>query len=187
MIKNILSLKALASAHLLKKRTPLSVTHIITTRCNMRCSYCEMYKHQEQEMDTVQIKRILEEMARMGCRRYGISGGEPLVREDIGEIVSHAKKLGLITSLFTNGLLMKQRIDDLKDLDIILISFDGPEDVHDMNRQKGAYKAAMSAIKLARKRKKTVWTGLTLTKNNHEHVQEILKTAKKLGLSLIHI
>ena len=72
------------------KRIPLKVTHFITDKCNLRCSYCYINYNKEKEMSTEQIKNMLNEFAKLGTQIYGIAGGEPLVREDIFEVIKYA-------------------------------------------------------------------------------------------------
>jgi len=185
MIKNLVSLKNLFMAYAFGKKYPLTVSHIITTRCNLRCSYCDMWKHKEDEMNTSQIFQMLDEFSEMGMRRYGITGGEPLLRKDIGEVISYAKKKGLIVTLFTNGYFVKSRIDELKDLDVLITSFDGSKEVHEANRQEGAYDKVIEAIKIAREHGKVVWVGVTITKNNLNSIDFILEKSKELGFGML--
>lgn len=86
-------------------RIPLRVTQEVTSRCNLRCKYCEV-EGTGNELDTPTIKAMMREFKSSGTISWGFTGGEPLLLEDIGELVSYAKKLGFITSLITNGLLL---------------------------------------------------------------------------------
>lgn len=185
MASNISSIVKLVNVRLAGKKYPFSVTHIITTKCNFRCSYCGMWKHDEPEMTTEQIFKMLDEFSEMGMRRYGISGGEPLLRKDIGEIVSYAKKKKSIVTLFTNGVMLKEKIDQLKDLDVLIMSLDGPKEVHDVNRMPGAYNAVMKAIDIAKEHNLPVWVGTTLTKNNVDKMEELLELAKQKGFKVL--
>ncbi len=185
MWTHLKSAKKVTSAYLFKKRYPLTVSHIITTRCNLRCNYCNMWKNIEGDMTTEQVFRMLDEFSKMGLRRYGITGGEPLLREDIGHVVSYAKKKGCIVTLFTNGVLLEERIDELKDLDVLITSLDGSKDSHDKNRQKGSYDSTIDAIKLAREKGFPVWVGLTLTKHNLDDVSDLIEMSKKMGFSIL--
>lgn len=107
---------------------PLVVAYFVTFRCNLNCSYCgyqrRKYLKKYKDAGTDDAKRILTI-----CREYvpsiGFSGGEPLVREDMVEIVRHAKSLGLKpVSLFTNSLLLPQREEVLDEIDYLQISLD---------------------------------------------------------------
>ena len=144
-----------------------------------------MWMHDEPEMTTKQIFKMLDEFSEMGMRRYGISGGEPLLRPDIGEVVSYAKKKGCIVTLFTNGYLLERRIDQLKDLDILLMSLDGPKEVHDLNRMPGAYDAVIKAINIAGQHDIPVWVGTTITKNNINSMDVLLELSKQKGFKIL--
>jgi MoaA/NifB/PqqE/SkfB family radical SAM enzyme len=71
-------------------------------------------------------------------------------------------------------------INDLKRLDILVISYDSPEEVHDEYRKKGSYKKVIEAIKIARKNRIKVWTTTVLTKNNIDCMDFVLEKAKEL-------
>lgn len=184
-IKDLQSLSKLAQIKLMGKRYPLSVTHIITTRCNFHCSYCNIYKHKEKEMTTEEIFHMIDSFSEMGMGKYSITGGEPLLRNDIGDIINHVRAKGSTVTLFTNGSLIKSRIDELKNLNILLTSFDGPKEVHDKNRQEGAYEKVIEAIKLVKDNGITVWAGVTLTKNNMGYISELLETAKEMDFKVL--
>jgi MoaA/NifB/PqqE/SkfB family radical SAM enzyme len=107
---------------------PLVVAYFVTFRCNLDCSYCGYQRRKflakYRDASTDEAKRILEV-----CRDYvpsiGFSGGEPLVREDIVEIVRYTKSLGFKpVSLFTNSLLLPQREAVLDEIDYLQISLD---------------------------------------------------------------
>ena len=66
---------------------PRSVNFCITYRCNNRCSYCNLHSFKTKEMKTNEIKQILNLFKKIGVRRIGFTGGEPLLREDIGDLI----------------------------------------------------------------------------------------------------
>lgn len=96
------------------------VTHLrmsVTQECNLSCAYC----HREgedapgDEMTCETACNILSNFSGFGVTRLKITGGEPLLREDICEIISHAKLVGFTeVSLTTNGILLPERAQDLK-------------------------------------------------------------------------
>jgi radical SAM protein with 4Fe4S-binding SPASM domain len=80
-------------------------------RCNLRCSHCYCsIDRTEKELTTKQWKSIIDQIAAEGCIWLLITGGEPLLRPDFLEIYLHAKKRGLIITLFTNGVYMTEKI-----------------------------------------------------------------------------
>jgi MoaA/NifB/PqqE/SkfB family radical SAM enzyme len=134
-------------------------------------------------MTTEQVKGMIDSLSRMGVKRIGFTGGEPLLRRDIGEILDYAKSKGMKTTLFSNGALVPRMIDELKSLDLLLLSFDGPREVQDNQRMNGAYDSVVKAIKVAKKARIKVWTNTVITKENVKHIPFILKQGKKWGVS----
>jgi radical SAM protein with 4Fe4S-binding SPASM domain len=95
-------------------RVPLSGSIEITFRCNLRCVHCYIDDYSGQgEMSTGEIKRILDEIAEEGCLWLLLTGGEVLCRSDFPEIYRHAKGLGFLLTIFSNGTLLDERIADL--------------------------------------------------------------------------
>lgn len=95
-------------------RIPLSGSFELTFKCNLRCVHCYIPDFSgRNEMTTEEICRILSETAAEGCLWMLLSGGEVLMRPDFEAIYRHAKGLGLLVSVFTNGTLLNERIADL--------------------------------------------------------------------------
>jgi MoaA/NifB/PqqE/SkfB family radical SAM enzyme len=92
----------------------------ITSRCNSRCRYCDMWKNTtEDPLSTDEWKRIIDELVTLGVVILTISGGEPFIRKDLFEIASYAKSQGLYTIVVTNLSLVK-----VSDVEKIADSFD---------------------------------------------------------------
>ena len=119
-------------------------------------------------------------MAKLGTQIVSFTGGEPLLRKDIGKIIDYSKKKGLFTMLVTNGCLVSHKINDLKNLDILCVSLDGPRDLHDLHKGDGVFDQAVEAIKLAVDSGITTWSYTTVTKKNINHLDYMLDLAKKL-------
>ena len=100
-------------------RIPVSGSIDLTARCNLRCIHCYLGQRSHRqgqrhpEMNTRQILSIIDEITEAGCLYLLMTGGEPLLRKDFPEIYSHAKRSGLVITIFTNGTLMTDRILDL--------------------------------------------------------------------------
>ena len=123
-------------------------------------------------------------MAKLGTQIVSFTGGEPLLRKDIGKIIDYSKKKGLFTMLVTNGCLVSHKINDLKNLDILCVSLDGPRDLHDLHKGDGVFDQAVEAIKLAVDSGITTWSYTTVTKKNINHLDYMLDLAKKIGFSV---
>lgn len=159
-------------------RVPLNVMFSVTNRCTARCSYCQIPKRQQRELTTAESLDLIDQLAAEGTQRIGLWGGEPLVRDDIGELVDRAKQRGMYVTLDTNGHLLEQRIDQLASLDHLLISFDGSPEAHAANRGEDTFPVVMRAIELASGRL-PLWTITVLTKHNLDCIDYILEMSRK--------
>src|SRR5262249_13795013 len=86
---------------------PLALLAELTHRCPLRCPYCSNpleLSRASAELDTAVWKRVLKEAAALGVLQVHFSGGEPLVRRDLAELVRHAAKVGLYSNLITSGI-----------------------------------------------------------------------------------
>jgi len=171
-------------ANLFNKRTPVNVLLSVTNQCPSRCKYCTLPLRKQKELTTEQIFSLIDQLADLGTQRIGFWGGEPLMRPDIGKIIDYAKSKGMFITLNSNGYLIPQKIDELKNVDILALSMDGREKVHDKNREKGSHKKVIRALEIATK-KMPVWTITVLTKNNLNEIDYILDLAEKMGFFTI--
>lgn len=162
------------------KKFLLSTSFIVTNRCNCRCNYCNSYNIHTEEMETHEIFQMIDEFSMMGIKRIGFTGGEPLLREDMGSIISYGHKKGITTTLFSNGVLVPRKIHDLNHLDLLLLSLDGPPHVHDSLRgTEGAFDHVLSAINAAQRVRLPVWINAVITKDNVNQLPFLIDFAVK--------
>lgn len=161
---------------------PLVVLFYVTDRCNLRCRYCvgNWSGRKIVDLTTQEIMRIVRECKDLGACHFTIHGGEILLRSDIGEIVDYLKENGLFVNLVTNGILLPERIDEVMKIDSLCISLDGREENNDFNRGKGAYKAAMKAIRIAKERDMSLVVHATLTRRNIGDIEYLCMQAQQL-------
>jgi radical SAM protein with 4Fe4S-binding SPASM domain len=121
-----------------------------TRACNYNCLYCSFGSNPYaiNDIDTKGGMRIVDELHDMGAKWFGLSGGEPLVRKDIFEIIAHAKSLGMNVSLITNGYYVKGDIlEKLVKYEVMTaVSLDGKQETNDLTRGKGSYATAIKAM-----------------------------------------
>lgn len=172
ILKEINLFTSLLKARIQNRRVPLIVTILITRRCNLRCAYCFVVQSKEEEMDTTQCKKMIDEFARSGMKQFIISGGEPLIRDDIGDIVNFASSQGITVWLNSNGFFVPARVKSLKKVDKLLLSLDGDEQTHDTQRGPGSYKKVISAIEAAKSHKIPVNVGMVVTSKNIDKLHE---------------
>ena len=132
-------------------RIPINVKHLITYRCNLNCKYCVRHDSDHREMTTKQVKDCMAAFRKMGTDYWSFSGGEPLLREDLGELIAFAAELRMKCSVTSNGVLVPRRLEDLRGLFQVTISIDGPNaDIHDSIRGKGNFERAVTALEVLR-------------------------------------
>ena len=101
------------------QRIPFSGSIDLTNRCNLRCIHCYLGDKEDspgplrQELPAGKFISIIDEITEAGCLNLLFTGGEPLSRRDFSEIYTHAKKKGLLVTLFTNGTLITENIIEL--------------------------------------------------------------------------
>ena len=167
-------------ANLFRINTPLNVMISLTDRCCSKCKYCNIPNRKKTELTTKEVIDLLNDAAKLGCQRVSLWGGEPLMREDIGQIINHIKNKKMHVNIVTNGYLVPMKINAIKSLDVIVISLDGTKEVHDQNREEGSYDKAIEAIKVAKEIGLKVWTITTLTKfSNEAAIYHVLDLSKK--------
>ena len=99
-----------------RTRTPIAATLELTRRCNLRCVHCYLgdqaaqHRLEDRELDAAAVKGALSEWTDAGCLYLTLTGGEPLLRPDFAEIYRHARELGLVVTVFTNGTLVADEI-----------------------------------------------------------------------------
>ena len=118
---------------------PLYVVYDITTKCNLKCIHCYSTTNYE-ELKKNDVKHVIDNLFRGGASIIDFGGGEPLLRDDIFDILSYSKSIGLYTSISTNGILLDEdcinRLKTLK-IDHVCISLDGAKpETHDYIRNK---------------------------------------------------
>jgi MoaA/NifB/PqqE/SkfB family radical SAM enzyme len=109
-------------------RRPLILTYFVSFRCNLQCSYCDYssghFARRFPELDTAGAREVLR-ICREGNPAVAFSGGEPLVRSDIVDLLHYARELRYKPiSLFTNSLLLPEQEELLEYVDYLQISLD---------------------------------------------------------------
>lgn len=134
-----------------KRPTPLFASYNVTGRCNMRCLFCEWWKTERPELPTKKALAAIDAVCSLGVPFFDLSGGEPLLRKDLSALARRAASHGCLVSMNTNGtLLNEKRLSEMVDiLDLVVVSLDGPKNVHDKIRGvPGTYDKAIKAIRL---------------------------------------
>ena len=175
----LLAASAIVKVKFFKRKIPLAVSWSLTNRCNFRCRYCNIWKIKSKELTTKQVFSVIDELAKMGTQRISFSGGEPMLRKDIGQIIDYCNRKRISTSMNSTGIFVKERIKELKNLDLLKLSLDGPKEIHDFVRGSGSYKAVIEAANTAKKNNIKIAFTSTLTKFNINKIDFLLKKCKE--------
>jgi MoaA/NifB/PqqE/SkfB family radical SAM enzyme len=183
LLRQAPKLARLGRAMLTGAPLPFSMTFILTHRCNFRCAYCAIPDAAGDEMTAAELCAAIDELAGDGLARASFSGGEVLLRGDALDIVRHARRRGLMTSLNSNAWLAESRLDELAAaLDMLVVSLDGPEREHDLlRRRQGSYARVLRVIEGAARRGLATATITVLTATNLHVVDEVLALAAQHG------
>jgi len=157
------------------------MTFSLTNRCNFRCDYCHIPLQKRDEMTTEEWKSAMDAFWRGGMGRASLIGGEPLVRKDVGELVTHLKSRGVHCAMNSNGWWVRDRIDEVAGLDLVCLTLDGPREVHDAQRQKGSYDRVVDAMGLLRQRGVEVVTMTVVTPRGADNIEHVLDVAESFG------
>jgi MoaA/NifB/PqqE/SkfB family radical SAM enzyme len=121
---------------------------MITRKCNYRCRGCNVWADQDfHELSTSQVKEGLGILSDLGVLEIVFSGGNPLLREDIGEILDYASRY-FVTTVYDNGSLAAKKIDALRNVDFVAISLDTLDEKKNdyLKGVPGAWERAMESI-----------------------------------------
>jgi len=167
---------------------PISILWDLTYTCNMRCQHCLVGDLPlVKEMDLEEIKKTLTVLKNAGVFRINFSGGEPLLKSDLLNILKKSSELNFGVTLSTNGLLLNRGLlEELKNLDVYCfqISLDGLGQTHDSIRGvNGAYEKTVDALKEAASMGFYTVMSTTVTKLSLHQIGRLLDLAVSLGVS----
>ncbi len=168
------------------------VVYNCTNRCNLNCLHCysnSVNTSFTSELNTKQALDLLTQLAEINCPVVLFSGGEPLLREDLFELLNHANRTGLRTVLSTNGTLIDENTAEklaAANVSYVGISIDGGKKFHDHFRKAdGSFDKALEAIKNCTKFNLRTGLRFTITKLNAEYVPCIFDLAASLAVRRI--
>jgi len=173
---------------------PLWLLAELTYRCPLQCPYCsnplEIAKYTN-EISTEDWVRVMQQARKMGATQLGFSGGEPLVRQDLEELIQEARHLGYYTNLITSGVGMDEaRVKRFKDagLDHIQISFQASNE--ELNNFLGGTKSFQHKYEMARIVKKYDYPmvlNIVIHRKNIEQMRDILDMTVELKADYVEL
>jgi len=175
-------------------RPPLWLLAELTYRCPLHCVFCSNpvdYARHGEELDTATWKRVLSEARALGAVQLGFSGGEPLLRSDLEELVAHARGLGFYTNLITSGVgLTRARAKALRaaGLDHVQLSFqDSTRELNDFLSSTKTFELKSRVAALIKAEGYPMVLNCVMHRFNLQHVDRIIGMAEKMGADFLEL
>lgn len=167
----------------------------LTRRCNLACLHCRAsseFGPYPGELTTEECFRVMDEIATLGSPVIILTGGEPLLREDIFELTRYGAEKGFRMVMATNGTLLSEENAikmKVSGIQRISVSLDGPDkESHDSFRKvEGAFEGSLRGIEVAKRVGLPFQINTTVTKMNLYLIEEILQLAIELGAVAHHL
>lgn len=178
-----------------KNSPPLWLLAELTYRCPLQCPYCSnpiAMAAIKEELDTEDWFRVMHQARKMGAAQLGFSGGEPLLRQDLIDLVAEGRRLGYYTNLITSGLGMDaDRVLALREagLDHIQISFQASSEELN-NFIAGSEKAFVQKKTMAKEVKRQGYPmvlNFVLHRHNVDQVEQILELSAELEADYVEL
>lgn len=170
-------------------RLPLEGSFDLTYRCNNNCRHCWLRippgaRAGREELSLAEIARIVDEARRMGCRKWHISGGEPMLRPDFPEIFDYLTRKAVSYGLNTNGTLITPAIARLltrKGIKMVAL-YGATAAVHDkVTRTPGSFEAAMQGFAYLKEAGAGFTVQLIPMRANYHQFEQMLALARQLS------
>ena len=166
----------------------------LTYRCPLHCVFCYNplnYATIQNELSTAEWIKVMREARQLGAAQLGFSGGEPLMRDDLEELVDEAHRLGFYTNLITSGVgLTEQRLQALKvaGLDHIQLSFqDSTQEMNDFLSSTKTFELKKRVAALIKKYDYPMVMNVVLHRHNLPHIDKIIDMALSLEAEYVEL
>ena len=173
---------------------PLWLLAEITYKCPLHCVFCYNplnYAENRNELSTAQWIDVLQQARKLGAAQLGFSGGEPLVRDDLEELIGEGHRLGFYTNLITSGIgLTETRIIRMKELglDHIQLSFqDSTKEMNDFLSSTKTFDLKSRVAKLIKQYDYPMVLNVVLHRYNLDHVGRIIEMAVEMGVEYLEL
>jgi len=173
---------------------PYTLVAELTYRCPLRCTYCSnplSFAQHSSELDTAAWKRVLVDAEELGIVQFNLSGGEPLLRDDLGELVAQARALDLYTNLITSGIpLARERLVGLRaaGLDNLQLSIqDVSAEASDRIAGRKSFERKLEVAAWVKELGIPLTLNIVLHRDNLDRVAEAIALAEKLGADRLEL
>jgi Fe-coproporphyrin III synthase len=160
------------------------------SRCNCRCVMCDIWKREANEQIRAKdLERHRNSLKNLGVRQVVLTGGEPLLHNDLSALCDFFRDRQVHLTLLTTGLLLHKRAEEVATLfDDVILSLDGPPEIHNaIRRVSGAYDLIHKGVVAVRHFNPSlpITCRTTVQKANHRHLRQTVDAARALGLDSI--
>jgi len=173
---------------------PLWLLAELTYRCPLHCAFCYNpvdYTRQGTELSTTEWFGVMREARALGAAQLGFSGGEPLLREDLEDLVGEGRRLGFYTNLITSGVgLTEARLARMKELglDHVQLSFqDSTREMNDFLSNTKTFDLKARVAKLIKQYDYPMVLNVVLHRFNLDHVGRIIEMALEMGVEYLEL
>jgi len=173
---------------------PLWLLAELTYRCPLHCPFCYNpvdYANERTELSTEQWFDVLRQARQLGAAQLGFSGGEPLLRDDLEELVGEGRRLGFYTNLITSGIgLTEPRLARMKELglDHIQLSFqDSTREMNDFLSSTKTFDLKARVARLIKQYDYPMVLNVVLHRFNLDHVDRIIDMALEMGVEYLEL
>ena len=163
-------------------RVPFTVNIQLLLKCPLSCLYCPQDHQASDSLSLEVLEGVFRDAREMGGRRIHLTGGEPLLREDLAEIVDAAKALGFFVSITTSGVRVERQLDVLRRVDQVQLSFDGPTETRGLLRGEAGAKVSATAVEVFDGAGIEYWTSTVLTHANIDQIDWVVDHARSHGI-----
>ncbi len=173
--------------------TPYHVVWLATDACTARCLHCSSNsaKRSPDELSTREALNMIDQLVDASVIDFGISGGEPLLRRDIFDIIAHSKSCGMTVGIATNGAKLSRATAErltLLQLNRLQVSLDGFAAQHDeLRRWPGLFERALSTIATAQDCGLRVHVCCTITEMNYKSLAEFVDFISGTGVRRLNL
>ncbi len=172
---------------------PLWVALELTYRCPLKCSWCnnplDFERYGDGELDTGSWKRVIREARDLGALQLGFTGGEPMLRDDLEELVAYADEIGFYTNLITSGIgLTEDRMSALEKAGLkqVQLSLQSTRDrITDELVGARAHKLKLEAARLIKAHGFPMVLNMPIVRQNIGQVGEMIEFAAEIGVEYI--
>ena len=178
----------------LEPKRPLLFSYYVTHRCDLGCVYCSdgdgrRFKEDPiPELGTKDAKHLITLLSR-SCDTLDVTGGEPLLREDLEDLLLHARSVGMRTLLNTKGAALRERPELLRCINVLVLGIDALEEgalAKIIGRPAGAAKRILAGLDYALSKRRETGTKLALSvvasPGRLEGAEQLLQFALANGL-----